>query len=803
MFNKLSRISKYKKYILLIIAAFMIVCSCYADRVKYNKEYYTSVSYQNEKWQGVACEDITQEFKSNQSRLYSLDFMFNNVVDKTGVLYLEIYKEGELIYKTDISLANVNNMEWKHVYVNIPLKEDTNYLMTLNPANASVKVPDILVSSNSNNRSPEVVETLIQGKQDDRNLAIKYGYLKKTDNLELIKRMCAWLMIGFVLSVCVIFSRKFFSLIDRCRRRIEKERHSALFLIGIEELLCIIIINRAGLEIDNLSKIILYSISALGYCNYKEKNKCVEHMADSCVKRWLVIFTYCYLAFALVGQRLFIYPLNTDVSIKGFFIYVCTVVWAVPVANSIFYIYELFGKYALDKEKRMKTWKFVMICIGVLIIPAIYFLYVFNPGITSPDAYSTMVEHAPHLRGMLDWHPVFYCMVLRIIENIWNSTYAIIIFHYLMWVYVWLEFLLLLREQGYRENWLILAAAFSGFNVANVLNLDTIWKDTPYAICVLWTMVILAKLIVNYQKKKSGWHIYIELAVALVSTCLYRQNGVITYIVIVGGIFLVLRKNKRAQITILISLIAVAMIKGPLYSYLDIRSTGKDGIYIGLGQDVLGVYYADGRISEQTLKMINQMVEFNNAEYEYNSTWSNQSYSVDVSIPEFISNYIDTFIKNPSKMLRAIVCREDVLWNIYEGQGAKLENVNYIGTQDGEGIWNDIYPARKYVSSYLSTVSATTYIAEHQWISIIFWRCGLFLSLGMMMIVFIMMLNRQKRWLLLLTPLLGHIMSLVLTTGWSDFRYFWPVNLLIFAFVLCGPIFSRKLEIKNNKLEMT
>lgn len=797
IFNKLSTVPKYKKYAVAVIFLLVIVCGYYAGKVQSNKEYYTSASYYNEGWQGVECEDIAQCFKSSQSRLYSLEFMFNEVVDKTGVLYLRIYQDEELIYKTDLSLANVTNMEWKQIYVNIPLKEDVIYTITLSPANASVSVPEILVSRDS---SPEVVGTYIHGKKDDRNLVIKYGYLKEKNSIERIESMFVWLMIGFIVSACVIFSRKIHDIVKKGRRSIETWKYGTFFLIGIEALLCTIIINKSGLKLENLSKIILYSISVLVYWRYKEKRKYVDYIADSKLKKSGLFFIYFYFAYALVGQRLFVYPLNAQISIKSLFIYLSTVMWCVPVAKNVLYLYGVFSKYAFG-QKKMPTWKFVMLCITALLIPAIYLLYVLNPGITNPDTYSTMVENAPNLRGMLDWHPAFYCMVLRIIENIWNSTYAVIIFHYLMWVYVLLEFLLFLREQGYQEKILIGAAAFSGLNVANALNLDTIWKDTPYAICVLWVVVILVKLVVDCDTRKR-WYIYIELVVALVSTCLYRKNGIITYIVIAMGVFFLLRKSKRVQIAILVSVVAIVMIKGPVYSYLDIRSAESTGMYIGLGQDVLGVYYADGKVSEQTLKMVNQMVEFNNAEYEYNATWSNQQQSVDVSISEFIFNYIDTFIKNPSTMMRAIICRNDVLWNIYEGENAILKNVNYIETQDGEGIWNVLYPERKYVRLYPVTVCATNYIAESQWTTIVFWRCGLFLLLGIIMILFLAMVNEEKSWLVVLIPVCGHIISLLLTTGWSEFRYFWPVNLLSFAFVLCGPIFSRKLGIANNKLEM-
>lgn len=39
-------------------------------------------------------------------------------------------------------------------------------------------------------------------------------------------------------------------------------------------------------------------------------------------------------------------------------------------------------------------------------------------------------------------------------------------------------------------------------------------------------------------------------------------------------------------------------------------------------------------------------------------------------------------------------------------------------------------------------------------------------------------------YLLIFAPVIGHIMSLLLTTGWSDFRYFWPLNLMNMCVIL-------------------
>jgi hypothetical protein len=231
-------------------------------------------------------------------------------------------------------------------------------------------------------------------------------------------------------------------------------------------------------------------------------------------------------------------------------------------------------------------------------------------------------------------------------------------------------------------------------------------------------------------------------------------------------------------------------IKGPVYKHFDIQPV-ESGIYIGLSQDILGAYYSGGEVSESTLKMINVMTDKNDAEFFYTPTWSYQSYALNVSAKEFILNYLDTFIKNPVVMTRAIVDREDGAWDIYAGQDAALGCVNYYGTEDGNGTWNSNYPARNYTSIYQMTSAASDYTASSQWISAIEWRCGLFTLLGTIATLFMFIKKKNWKYLLLLSPSVGHFMSLLLSTGWSDFRYFWPLNLLNLALVFIVIIIAK------------
>ena len=81
----------------------------------------------------------------------------------------------------------------------------------------------------------------------------------------------------------------------------------------------------------------------------------------------------------------------------------------------------------------------------------------------------------------------------------------------------------------------------------------------------------------------------------------------------------------------------------------------------------------------------------------------------------------------------------------------------------------------------MSALTAGT--VEIQWLNTLMWRCGFLTMLGMMTVVFWVCRHGIRRCLLIVTPLLGQVLSLLLSTGWTDFRYFWPMNVLNLAMI--------------------
>lgn len=789
----------WRKVILIIFTVIVVLrIGFIAFRGEVNKEYIRSADYDLTETEAISCAGASQTFVSNYSRLNSLEFIFSNIADdKAGIITIQLYCEEDLIYQTNITLANVNNYEWKKIYVNAELRENRPYQIIFTPSTECTQVPTLLVVKNGA-VSAEIRDSLSNGTKIDGQYAINYGYLREPGFFDRLSVISLWVILWLIALLALIKFDNIYGCIVKFVEFLRGQIKTQVLLSILESLGCFIIIYSSGIEFQAPTKVVLYLISLIATVNYSKKFNFIKNITEKPWMKVFMILTYFYAGFALVGQRILIYPLTQKLTIAGLFVFICAVLWFVQVINSAFYYLDYLREKLYAENKRLKTWQVMILYLCLLILPALYNLIANNPGISSVDTVQCMINQAKYLHGSGDWHPAFYCMVLRAIETVWDSTYSVIMVQYFFWAYVCIELLLYLRKKGINEYVLIVLALFLGANAGNYIQLNTIWKDIPYTLSVFWSIVILAKLLIDYEEYKGKWYIYFELVISLVGMSLYRKNGIVPFVIIIVSLVVVLRKNVKVWVSVAISMALFGVIKGPVYSYFDIQPV-ENGMYIGLSQDILGVYYGGGEVSEDTLQMINVMTKYNNAEYSYNPTWANQSYELAVDVKEFIINYIDTFIKNPILMSRAIIDREDAVWDIYAGEGTVLGCVNYTNAMDSLW-WSEFYSLRHYVSLYEEASAASTYTASSQWISAIEWRCGLFTLIGVISIIFMFFVTKKWRYILLLAPSVGHIMSLYLSTGWSDFRYFWPLNLLNLTMVFIVLVITKKEREKTENV---
>lgn len=565
-------------------------------------------------------------------------------------------------------------------------------------------------------------------------------------------------------------------------------RMKCYMLIALYLIICNFWMFFCRIEIEYPFFVILNLVSvAVGYLLPYAKDT-IKTLKMNRTRKTLVVLTALYVSFATVGSMGIMYPVDRRISIGRIVVVFVNFIWNLGMIAVIIHLaYRRKGRTKEIIECGLSVCEYLILGC-VIIIPLTIMLVAFNPGICSYDTNLCLSIYAHNLSEMLDNQPFFYVLFLKCIISVVDSTYVIVFIQILMWCAVWLEAFVFLNKRlrvGFKS--LLGLSILISINSANLLYVITIWKDIPYTICILLATILIAELISDCEINM--WFCC-KLIMSLVGIFLFRKNGPVVYLFVLAALVCYQVKNKRVFKNlfggIVISVGIIWLIECPIYGYYGIKED-KDGIgtmYIGMSQELFAAYEY-GNVSEETQNMLNVLANNNLEEYAYNPYWANAAYNLDVKPIYFIKCYIDSFVKNPRIMIKAILLRQDCLWNVFPGENSWVNLVNYFGGWDGTIEWKEYYPARNWTefSSYIGDI--VSYPGKDSTMNIIVWRSGLHIVIMFMIMVSFYVVYGTCMDIYSIFPVLGQAVSLFLSTGWADFRYYWSINVVtLFIIVL-------------------
>lgn len=544
-------------------------------------------------------------------------------------------------------------------------------------------------------------------------------------------------------------------------------------------------------KFEDIIMIIIITISSLlfpklyRYINIKiSKNKLINNMV-------LVAITV-YLTFASIGNYMFLYPLDIKIEVWDIlqFCIILSLFLSYTVSIVSLY-YRICDNVDLNMNKKTNYIIIRIGCFVAVIVIGIVFLIAYNPAITTRDTLDQFIQ--AKTGNISNWHTPFHTLIIKLLISIYDSPSFVAIVQIIFYAFVISSGITFIYELGLGIKWVILTLFIITLSPSISIHLVAIWKDIPYSASLLWVTIIIARISIIPEKYVNLKSINVQLIIGLTFICLLRQNGIIPYILCSLGIFIVFRKNKRLILSVIISLMAIMIILGPIYSFIDVKPGPIGGKYIGLGQDILGVYYSDGKLSNEAISIVEIL---SNVEgYNYSPYRANTSYNLDVPVGKFIKIYIETFINNPIIMTRAFLCRMDLAWNIFPAKNfgdwlggtsdivasVHLAHPNY--TMDGYGLWDNLnYPKRKN-NILTNIIEGITLITYKQPLFSILYRPGIY-TLSTIICIIMNFLKSKKSRIVIFLPFIGQILSLALSTGWNDFRYFAPlISMSIFLFM--------------------
>jgi len=532
----------------------------------------------------------------------------------------------------------------------------------------------------------------------------------------------------------------------------------------------------------------------------------------------LFIVVNGYLTLAFFGYDLFLVN-SLNIKTMKFFIYGLFFIWTTYVLQSVLDLIKYLSRVekTIETSSNKKYWKKWLILFAIMCSVFMIWQRAFNPIVMSPDSWGYIDGW---YRGVYNSFrsPVYaflikiICSVASLVSSVpevqWVAFTQIIAFSSLL-----ATILMYFHTKWIRFKRLILIAIILPLIPSFGLHTIVIWCDLACGMSILWLTYVLVRIldeviIHDTANKKQKISFYIQLCISLILCFFIRSNSFLVYLVAapVLALLFFFNKNWKLLASVFVSVIMVLLINFGGYKVLNVV-TSKIGLqhrYFALVHDIQATYYGGGKLSGQTLnalrKYIPKLDEPKVKDGFKPDSVLYQNYNLsDLSLGEFVSMYTDSFIHNPFKMIKSMFYRCRTYW-VIDPKGI-ISYVNYIS------IFNpfknnytslDIHEIGIYRQENILTRIMKSYMKfMNTPVSAMFvWRFGFWTAL---MIISIMTLILQKKfiWLLAYIPVFTYIITLLLSLGWTDYRYGLPV---FFVALFLPPIFILQgRDIKNAK----
>lgn len=429
----------------------------------------------------------------------------------------------------------------------------------------------------------------------------------------------------------------------------------------------------------------------------------------------------------------------------------------------------------------------------------IIYLLGFYPGIMTADSLAQWDQM--NTFQLSDWHPVMHTLFNYLITRVWYSPAAIVLVQITMISLTFGYAMLVFYRLGVNKKILILLSIlFSVFPPVGLMSI-CLWKDIPYSIMISLMTILLLDL---YYRGSTRLNKPLFIAVLILCSfgiLFFRHNGIIPFVATYIGL-LVTYKNKAKRLSILFisMLLILAVIKGPIYSMLNVQPTQKSEAFGVLVNGIGAVVKDNGNITDEQKGQLNRILPYelwgkDYYAYSTNPIKFDKQFNSDVisnNSSEFIKLSFQILKQNPGIFIKSYLKQTSLVWQ------TKQSRDNYVF------IWEYPMNQNKY---NLSSAPKSNIISNHLFNFLdytgkhpsIFWRPAIFMYLTFAIFIY-EFIRFNKKISLVAVPLFFNIASLLISMPAQDYRYLFS-NVIIFFSILPMILISRKRLETQNKVQ--
>ena len=310
------------------------------------------------------------------------------------------------------------------------------------------------------------------------------------------------------------------------------------------------------------------------------------------------ILAFLFASFEIVGNSL-----NTYMNLDGILFNEIAVVKSLIRWSGYFIIiYAVLINIFLKLEKqeflKEKTkWftankKSFFLVWGIIFVAWIPYFLNYYPGVITPDSMGQMCQSLG-INTLTNHHPIFHTFLISIPMNIGkmigNYNAGVAIFSVLQMLFISGIFsfaIYYMAKRNVDKRIRILTLLFFAFYPINGLYSITMWKDIPFAACMIIFIIMMIELAINSEHFMKSKLKVVLLAISMILLILFRNNGLYVVFLTIPFLFIFLRKYYKKLIVVTCIVLSFYVIwKGAVFSIFNIKEgSSREALSIPLQQ---------------------------------------------------------------------------------------------------------------------------------------------------------------------------------------------------------------------------
>lgn len=440
--------------------------------------------------------------------------------------------------------------------------------------------------------------------------------------------------------------------------------------------------------------------------------------------------------------------------------------------------------------------KFKYIIYMIFFSSGILYLIAYNPAHMHADTY-VQLRQVFEIDPLHDWHPVFHTLLMKLFFNICYSPALFVIFHIAFFAYVMTVWLVKLRHKGISSKILYFFACTFYLNIAYGFLITDIWKDNIYNILVIWITYILYCMIDNFRDFDNKLSNYFRLVICAMGIYFMRHNGIVPMVFILLLCLFKGIKEKKGKLIYSGLLIGIMcfVVKPIIYDSIKVIPNEKGIKYIPIVHDIAAVLVCNQgeNLSDEVVDEMETVISLKQWTEHFQATDSD-SYTFQIdgflsnlnkkSTRKMLSLYIRAVLDEPCIIIGARLMSSQEFWSVFKrsGQG------DYLGEKtNAPEIERDFGYIRAENKFTLLANNMYDVFENSKFLNTLFYRVGVWMDL-MIIAIFVGLVNKKlRKFLVILVPIIGYMISLLIAMTCQNLRYVWaifPIGVLFFLIVL-------------------